>query len=230
VQELGGSNFTKAVIAEFRRGYSDDWWKRFWETLLAEAKGMAKNVARMLGIPASSVTRKHDVGVTVLIGYLIQSGKNWRDLEFAPLPEREAVGIKCYTEAVSYAQAQFDRVFNGKKETANSQPTLEEFEMLLWLYQEDEWFDRRVEEVGMETKDRIASEQFRNEIASRVLQRALARLSQHHTDRGPKRGRTPALNAKSNGKESRLQLEQLQSKWGPGWMLAIHSVPYRWEV
>lgn len=57
----------------------------------------------------------------------------WRDLEFAPLPERAIVGIECYTAAISFAQAQFDRVCNGNVESRDCRPTREEFELLLWL-------------------------------------------------------------------------------------------------
>jgi hypothetical protein len=238
-----GKNFPNFVVGQFRAPLREVWVKRFWRYVVTalnpSGQASQKEIARRAGVPPTTLSRAEDeatgelsLSIEMFIATLMQTDFKLDSLP--PPPLKEEVSLACYTEAIWYAQRVYDQKVHSR-DIGDMRPAPKQFAHLLYLFKEDEWFERRtIEEKylrGEQNREQLReSERVREDLAEVVCGRAQAWL-------GARQGaacRDAPCGGSAHGvmapPERRRYLEEVQSSWGAGWMIAIQLIPYKWTV
>jgi hypothetical protein len=229
--KLLGGTFVREVRKCFRRPLRRVWSRGFWERIMRilERSGQSKqaNRARGAAVVQSTISRgavDGELSLEMVLAILVELGIGWNDL--LPPPAKEQVSAECYIEAMGYAQRMYESRIHAR-EIQDHCPSRGEFEYLLWLYREPDWFHLR-EPCGAGQELHMLQVQ-RDRIAERVIQKAHARLGQPGANQASNAAER-SWGSNAGGGVGRVELERVQAEWGAGYMLAIEAIPYRWSV
>jgi hypothetical protein len=180
-----------------------------------------KDLAKLLVLDPSSISRWQDGGSTSLAAVLTaltEVDGQWSAFgRLVTWPDRS---IAALTEAVGFSRHRLQRHRKEETISRNSRdyelPTRSEFEGLLWLFLNPEWFDP---ESTIECRDQLAL----------AISKSAA-----------KRIRSDSGGAEDQGLRAELDrcerfanvsdLQRLQARWGEAWMIAIEKRGYNWRV
>ncbi|MEZ6133116.1 MAG: hypothetical protein R3C59_30980 [Planctomycetaceae bacterium] len=155
------------------------------------------------------MSNESEPGTPVLLTYLFGTRQSWKSLP--ELHWNRCLATQCYRAAVEEARERFDRHMDGRQQGESLSDV--DFELLLRLYQCDDWFRHLKAELALGEADKGPHRAARNLLASAICEDA-----------------EPNVKLPAEFERTASSLQSLQEEWGIPWMLAIEVLPYRWDL